>query len=338
MRTEHAVDRINHQQKTMPVRRQRRGRKNRRMPQKQNCTDSKLTVKNDGPRKIILHLQLDATTLGRLSQSQQLNFEVKASNITCNTTRTITYLENFISSEMELPLSFELQLGHNYKFVVRLLVFSQFQDKYTTVLTRETKHREVLLKSELRNLMQKAKNFQSRGNNSQRLPVKFAYRNKSRRYFSNIKNNKSYIMETYIKDNNGDLGCPINGQIKGLFFAVRPEASTMDMPEESLFGNTRIFLPIEKLIQTAITIYFADFWCHKKIHYLTLVATKRNSQTDIFCKEHLLELNMGNNPFFRKNSSTNYHYSAMEPAFYCCREPRVEILYTEDIDLSQDYI
>ena len=110
------------------------------------------------------------------------------------------------------------------------------------------------------------------------------------------------------------------------------------MPDESPFGNTRIFLPIEKLIQPDIMIYFADFWCHNKVHYITLVATKRNSQSDNFCKRHLLKLNMGNNPFFCKNSSTNYRYSVIEPAFYCCREPRVEILFTEDINLSQNYI
>ena len=123
------------------------------------------------------------------------------------------FFENYISSEIELPLPVELQLGHNYKFVVRLQLFSQFHGKSTTILTKEIKHREVLIKPELDKLMQKAKGFQSRGSNRQRLPVEFAYRNKPRHYFNNIKNNRSNIMEVYIKDNNGDPGCPINGQI-----------------------------------------------------------------------------------------------------------------------------
>ena len=353
IRIDQAIDPINYQRKAMQVKKQHNPRKNRNMPQNQDSIHyprknrnlphqdsihSKLTVKSNGPRKIILILQLDSTTLGRIGQTQELNLEVEASNTTRNTKRTMRFFENYISSEIELPLPVELQLGHNYKFVVRLQLFSQFHGKSTTILTKEIKHREVLIKPELNKLMQKAKGFQSRGSNRQRLPVEFAYRNKPRHYFNNIKNNRSNIMEVYMKDNNGDPGCPINGQIKGLFFAVRPEPSTMDIPDESLFGDTRVFLPIEKLIQPDITIYFADFWCHKKIHYLTLVATKRNSKADIFCKEHLLKLNMGNNPFFYKDSSTNYRYGVTEAAFYCCREPRVEILYTENIDLSKDYM
>ena len=338
MRIEHAVDRIHYQQKTMPVRIQHRERENPRLPQKQDFIHSKLTVKYNGLRQIILSLQFDTTTLRRISQTQQFNFEVKALNTTRNTKRTIKFSKNFISSEIEMPLPVKLQLGHNYKFAVRLLVFSQFQAKYTTVLTKEIQHREVLLKSELTKLMQKAKNFQSRGRNSQRLPVEFAYRNKPRRYFNNIKNNRSNIMEVYIKDNNGDPGCPINGQIKGLFFAVRPEPSTFNIPDESLFGNTRIFLKIEKLIQPHVKIYFADFWCHKNIHHATLVATKQNSKADKFCEEYLVKLNMRNNPFFYKDSVTDHRYGVTESVFYCCKEPRVEILYTENIDLNKDYI
>ena len=145
-------------------------------------------------------------------------------------------------------------------------------------------------------------------------------------------------MEVYIKDNNGDPGCPINGQINGLFFAVRPEPSTMSIPTVSPFGNVRIILPIEKLLQSCPNFYFADFYCHNDIHYLTLVATKLNSSSDRFCRDHLLEISLDRNPFIFRELSWDPLTGATEQKFYCCREPRVEILYTENIDLNENYI
>ncbi len=180
----------------------------------------------------------------------------------------------------------------------------------------------VLSKSELEQLMNKAKQ-----NTWGRMLVKFAYRNKSTAYFDDILSTKDEIMKVYMKDNNGDPGCPINGRIKGLFFAVRPEPGTTQPQSDSLFGPRRITLPVEKLIESDVKLYFADFYCHKRIHYLTLVATKPYSSADLFCRAHLIEL-PEDNPFFKKEGGD----------FYCSTEPRVEILYTEDVDLKADYI
>ena len=307
---------------------------------------SSLAVKTSDPRKVTLCLKFDSSTFIRIRQEMfgcsgqfpKLKFEVKASNIRTQAIRTHVSTEEFNSYEVRLPLPLQLKLGYEYNFLVTVEMFSTLYHRSVTILTKEIKHKEVLVKSELEKLMQKAEDFQLCGTNNQQLPVKCAYRNKPRQYFDNIRINKSNIMEVYIKDNNGDPGCPINGQINGLFFGVRPEPSTMDIPDISLFGDTRIFFPVQKLIQPATRLYFADFYCHKKIHYITFVATKSNSPADKFCEKHLLELSLDNNPFFYRRPFTIFFNGFYETAFYCCREPRVEILYTENIDLSQDYI
>ena len=94
IRIDQAIDPINYQRKAMQVKKQHNPRKNRNMPQNQDSIHyprknrnllqhqdsihSKLTVKSNGPRKIILNLQLDSTTLGRIGQTQELNLEVEA--------------------------------------------------------------------------------------------------------------------------------------------------------------------------------------------------------------------------------------------------------------------
>ena len=118
IRIDQAIDPINYQRKAMQVKKQHNPRKNLNMPQNQDSIHyprknrnlphqdsihSKLTVKSNGPRKIILNLQLDSTTLGRIGQTQELNLEVEASNTTRNTKRTMKFFENYISSEIELP-------------------------------------------------------------------------------------------------------------------------------------------------------------------------------------------------------------------------------------------
>ena len=305
---------------------------------------SSLAVETTEPRKVILRLKFDSSTFMRIRQEMfacsgqfpTLRFDVTASNMRTQAIRTHICTEELKSSEIKLPLPLQLKLGYEYKFVVTVNMFSSLYHKDMKIVTKEIKYKEVLLKSELEKLLQKAVEFLSCGVNNQQLPVKYAYRNKPCHYFENIRINKSNIMEVYIKDNNGDPGCPINGQINGLFFAVRTEPSTMDIPDISLFGNTRIFFPVTKLIQPTTKFYFADFYCHKKIHYITFVATNPNSPADKFCEKHLLEISLDSNPFFYRRACITFF--GIESAFGCCREPRVEILYTENIDLNKDYI
>ena len=303
-----------------------------------------LQVENTYPRKVKVWVQFDDTTHRRLVEElakysgdkTNLCFSLTVTNLQTHVKRSDQFQKN-VSFRTGLPLEYSLKLGNRYKFEVNVKKYSPIHRDFTIFLTKAIEHKEMLLKSELQMLMQKAKQFQQCRLNRQRLPVRFGYRNKSHLYFDQIKHCRSNIMEVYIKDNNGDPGCPINGQINGLFFAVRPEPSTMTIPTESLFGNVRIILPIEKLVESCPNFYFADFYCHKKIHYLTLVATKPNSQADQFCRDHLLEISLDNNPFFFHEASLKYFFTRATE-FYCCKEPRVEILYTENVDLNQRYI
>ena len=248
-------------------------------------------------------------------------------------------LDRTLEQSNSFPLEYQLQLGIEYKFKAIIQKCSSLDSNFTTFMTLEACHRKVLQKWQLEKLMNKAENFEIKKANGEKLEVKYAYRNKPLHYFANIKDNRSNIMEVYIKDNNGDPGCPINGQIKGLFFAVRTEPSTKEVPNVSPFGERRIILPIDKLVKSNARLYFADFWCHYTYHYVTLVVTKPDTNPDTFCKEHLLELSWEKNPFFFcKSPFIGGQDSTQKPMFYCCREPRVEILYTENVDLSEDYI
>ena len=231
-----------------------------------------------------------------------------------------------------------MKLGSDYKIKVMVQKFSYLDKNFRTFTTLEVCHRAVLQKWELKMLMNKAEHFKLSKTNGEKLPVEYAYRNKSHDYFENIKNNRKNIMEVYIKDNNGDPGCPINGQIDGLFFGVRPHPGKMAIPDKSPFGERRIILPIDELVKSNARLYFADFWCHYNTHYVTLVVTKPDTVPDTFCKEHLLELLLERNPFFFCHTPTFGQDNAQNMKFYCCTEPRVEILYTENVNLNEEYI
>ena len=123
-------------------------------------------------------------------------------------------------------------------------------------------------------------------------PCKSMTRDKSEAYFNNILSMDG-IMEPYIKDNNGDQASPINGQIHGLFFAPGPPKKF------SYFGPMRLNVPTGLLFNDQTNIYFADFWCHYSVHYVTVVITTMGSKTDQFCKKNCLELNKYNNEFFK---------------------------------------
>ena len=301
---------------------------------------AKLTVECDESGKTSLEIVFDNNVFQKLEtemaqlppEKALLKYVITVENVTLkgfedNLFRTLEYCNT-------LPLEFRLQLGREYKIKVVIQKYSSLDTNFTTFTTLEVRHRKVLQKWELKKLMKKAEHFVLHEANGEKLQVMCAYRNKPYLYFVNIKNNRSNIMEVYIKDNNGDPGCPINGQIKGLFFGVRPEPSTMQVPTESPFGERQMILPIDQLVKSNIRLYFADFWCHYKKHSVTLVATKPNTDPDTFCKEHLLELSLESNPFFFCKSQDGTQNSK----FYCCKEPRVEILYTENVDLNEDYI
>ena len=146
------------------------------------------------------------------------------------------------------------------------------------------------------------------------------YRNKPPEYFLRCQLNDNNIMKVYMKDNNGDPKSIINGQIKGLFFATSVPPSTV-----SHFGSRRICIPAAAMLTEDSNLYFADFYCNRRAHYVTVVLTKPYSETDMFCRSKLIKLNLTNNDFLK-------HKFGM---VFVTDNVWVEVLYTEDVDLSR---
>ncbi len=277
--------------------------------------DAEVTLEKPEPRRGALLVELSESAFNSLQE--EMYSDVRLTFTT--TVKDQRTLRQFSDEETQplrrqfyLSMNHALELGHRYTITLRVTKSSIYQQR--------TLHKEVFSKSELEELMDKAANYKKG-----RLQVTYAYRNKPFPYWENVKR-KGSIMEVYIKDENGDPGCPINGQIKGLFFGVRPNHKTgQPLPAESLFGQRRIYLSVEDLIKPHLRMYFADFWCHKLAHHVTLVVTKPHSAVDKFCSENLLKIPMTNNPFFYRQKGRGY---------FCCTVPEVEILYTENVDLK----
>ena len=296
-------------------------------------------------RKIMLQVSFDLNTVKRLQYEISSNtaemalmiFIVKAKNIRTRMTRTNVFKGAAVQVH-RMQFDFTLQLGQKYEFEVEIQKYQPDAGAFSTFLRRSLKYKETLRHAELWELLQRAAVFKQ-CHCTEDLPVNDAYRNRPRPYFDYIMNKERGIMKVYIKDNNGDKGCPINKQINGLFFGVRIDPRTRSLPKDSYFGNTRIIIPVHIFMEEPLRLYFADFYCHSTMHYVTLVTTKPDSKPDIFCRKHLLELSLENNPFFfRKPCSHSGTSYTTQYQFYCSRVPCVEVLYTEDIDLNKEYI
>ena len=103
------------------------------------------------------------------------------------------------------------------------------------------------------------------------------------------------------------------------------------MPEDSPFGDTRLVIPVAKLLTGNWNLYFADFYCHSRKHYVALVLTRQGSRADDFCAAHLIGLSFSDkkgNPFF--------YCDLLSKQYYCNTKVRVEILYTENINVKHE--
>jgi hypothetical protein len=158
--------------------------------------------------------------------------------------------------------------------------------------------------------------------------IKYLYRNKPRSYFDRIFEQDNGVMYPYRKDFNGDTSSIINGCINGLFFSTSLDLRTHKPPLNSYFGETRLSINALELFHCNCNLYFVDFYCHYHAHYVTVLLTPMNSQTDIFCRDRLLRLNIYDNPFMLLKWSRNgWHVLADHNV-------HVEVFYTEKIDIS----
>ncbi|KAH7707107.1 Protein Y92H12BR.7 [Aphelenchoides avenae] len=134
----------------------------------------------------------------------------------------------------------------------------------------------VFSSDELEKLLEKATKFT--GNVMH--PFAHLYRCKPKLYWDDIYFRTDGVMEPYLKDSNGQAASRINGVLSGLFFSARtmPDGS---LPPSSPFGELRMVLPAVTLLDPRRTnYYFADFYCNKITHYVTVVVCERKSLSD----------------------------------------------------------
>ena len=188
----------------------------------------------------------------------------------------------------------------------------------------------VLTKLELKELQSKAYAFVHHPTTGgyEFSPFYWFYRNKTPAYFDDILTRHGGLMLPYLKDNNGDPGCPINRQIDGLFFGVSVVRESGNLPSSSPFGSRRLCVDWRWMFNTAPNLYFADFYCNTKPHYVTLVMTRNGSKADVFCKRHLLgPLDLHTNPFLRLTENRE--------CAYVNANVTVEMFFTESVHIAQ---
>jgi len=153
------------------------------------------------------------------------------------------------------------------------------------------------------------------------------YRNKPRNYFDELSSERDGIMKSYLKDASGDLRSPINGEIFGLFFCANVTYSGYPFPK-SPFGDTRLLIRTEEVLELTPNMFFADFYCMKNEvnrHHVTIVLTKSDSSADQFCKKHLPKLDLHRNPFLYKDD---------EGQFMVSLDIFVDVFVTEDLNVK----
>ena len=156
---------------------------------------------------------------------------------------------------------------------------------------------------------------------------KWFYRNKSRSHFEKVFGADGGVMKTLVKDASGDTRSPINGEISGLFFLANVDYNGQPF-DASPFGDSRLLVLAEVMMNLAPNMYFADFYCmNGKDHYVTLVLARPGSDADRLCRQRLPQLSLNdqqNNPFIILSNGE-------------LKVPRgkwlfVEVFFTENLD------
>ena len=197
----------------------------------------------------------------------------------------------------------------------------------------------VWSKRDLRSLQEQAEEFLELSPYRVYRSLEYVTRDKDEEYFDEIMEEKDYIMEKYVKDDYGSPQNPINGRLQGLFFRANVDWKTGVPFDNSPFGNYRLQVPATRHITPDKNLYVADFYCMYKRgqtvqcnkHNITLVLCERGSQSDRFCHKRLPKLDIHDNEFLFINDSNDEIYVANGRGEYGVY---VEILYTEDIDIS----
>lgn len=267
-------------------------------------------------------------------EKEKLNFEFSHywQHMVCvawKTTRVdVSNLQLCVKLRNEMPCDFEFQAvdlrqgAKNFEELrgEKYTVFFKYNALEETIHGRKD-FKMIYDLPELIQLQLKAKNY----NFGQLKSIRYLYRNKPVDYYSAVRSTNHQVESAYLKDHNGDLFSPINGRLKGLFFNGVIVGGVEDLEEGSPFGPVRLKIEASLLFNECSRLFFADFYCNTRQHYVTLVVTKLGSEAWYFCSSHLLPLNSFNNPWLchdrRGNVSLNHNLFL-----------RVEIFYAHDVD------
>ncbi|XP_052088897.1 uncharacterized protein LOC127725730 isoform X10 [Mytilus californianus] len=161
--------------------------------------------------------------------------------------------------------------------------------------------------------------------------IEYFYRNKSEKYFASITEDHNGIMKPYKKDHNGDPCSIINGRLDGLFFSTAVDFQKNQPFKYSPFGQLRLHITARFLFIPNLNLYFADFYCHYKVHCVTVILTRKEYFADNFCKARLKKLDIHNNPFVCLKTSKKSNIIQM------CQGNglRIEVLNTEALNIHE---
>ncbi|XP_063404911.1 uncharacterized protein LOC134688285 [Mytilus trossulus] len=239
-----------------------------------------------------------------------------------------------VGKELNFTLPFDLPIAIicEVKVIIGSIVFDRKKMLTTEieVNTELTNFKTYFTKTEYETLYNQTIQFIKRRKSHFR-SIGYFYRNKSKQYFTSITVDHSGIMAPYKKDNNGDPCSVINGRLDGLFFSTTVDFQTGQPFKYSPFGPLRLHIYASFLFTPHLNLYFADFYCHYKVHYVTVILTRKDSTADNFCRERLKELDIHDNPFVylkkskRSNDIMVRHGNGL----------RIEVLYTEAINIHE---
>ena len=135
----------------------------------------------------------------------------------------------------------------------------------------------------------------------------------------------------YLKDVHGDPKSPINGTLQGLFFSVNMDRRTGRPPASSIYGEQRLLISPDRMIQRFPNIYFTDFYCINDAHYVILVMTRTGSASDLFCQQNLIRMSLNID-----NEIFHIRVNGGKLAFMVTSDLWVEVMITENIDINYE--
>ena len=219
-------------------------------------------------------------------------------------------------------------------------IFENCRGIMNTILTIQTLHLKdlvlllktcnffllVFTKADMLCLVQKASEEVNREAPGQFKTCKCFYRDKDQCYYNDIFQNCQGIMKKYEKDCHGGPANPINEQISGLFFSATMDRNYGRPLNHSIFGNTRVKIQPWQLMNENTNLYFADFYCINKIHWVQLVLAENRTEIDDTCSQLLIKLDKYKNPFL--------YISKTDPkTIYVTTGASMEMFYTHDVNL-----